>query len=408
MSPRAVSSEELATPLVPYEEAVTRVLAAFRPLPPADVPLREARGLVAAEPVAADGDVPPFEAAAMDGYAVAAADTAAATATAPVTLRLAQDLPAGSPASARIEPGTAAKIMTGAPLPRGADAVVPWEKTEPTDGAVSMASPAAPGANVRRRGEYVAKGDEVVAGGTTLTPAHLGVLASLGRTHVRAHPRPRVAILSSGDELVPPGRPLGPGQVHDVNSTLLALLCEAVGATVVRSALLGDDPGAIASWMRDAVSDADLVVTSAGASVGERDWLREVLGRHGEVRMWRVAMKPGKPTALGRIDGTPVLALPGNPDSAFTAAHAFVLPALRVMAGRRPEPPTEEAVLDRPVAGTRDRLLLCPVQLREGRAIPVSGSRHIVLADLARADGVALIPAGGLPAGAAVRVEITV
>ncbi len=341
----------------------------------------------------------------MDGYAVIAADTAGAAASAPVELRLGQRLPAGGPEAARVEPGTAAKIMTGAPLPPGADAVVPWEEAEPLEGGISLASPAEPGANVRRRGEYLRAGEEALASSTELTPAHLGVLASLGRTHARVHPRPRVGVLSTGDEVVPPGEALAPGQVHDVNSTLLAVLCEAAGASVARTGLLGDDPAAIGEWLGEAASETDLIVTSAGVSVGEHDWLRELLERRGEVRMWRVAMKPGKPTALGRIGATPVLALPGNPDSAFVAAHAFLLPAIRVMAGRRPEPPAEDATLARAVAGPPDRLFLCPVRLQGGSAVPVSAGRHVALADYARADGIALVPPGGLPQGAAVRVE---
>jgi molybdopterin molybdotransferase len=402
---RAVTREELATPLTPYEEARRQVLAAFAPLPAARVALREARGLVAAEPVVADRDVPGFASSAMDGYAIRSADTAGASPGSPAVLRLVDEVPAGAASARVLGPGEAATIMTGAPVPPGADAVVPWEDTERRDGAVAVRVVVPPGKNVRPQGEDLRRGEEVIPRGTVLGPVHLGVLASLGRTHVVVVPRPRVAVLSTGDEVVPPGAPLGPGQVYDANRTLIAALAEAAGATVTLTGLVGDDPRAVAAWLDDAAGLADLVVTSGGASVGERDWLREVLLRHGELALWRVAIKPGKPIALGRVAGTPVLALPGNPGSAFVGVHVFVAPAIRRLAGRDPEPRAGRATLAADVRGSPSRTLFCRVRLEGDQAVPLPAQSSVVLSNLIPTEAFAVVPPGGLPAGAEVRVE---
>jgi molybdopterin molybdotransferase len=400
---RVVTREELDRPMMPYREAVEKVLAALAPLKPRPVPLREALGLVIAERVVAELDVPGFDNSAMDGYAIRAADTSGAP---PAVLRLVDDLPAGTSPAVAIEPGTAATIMTGAPVPVGADAVVPWEDTEKRSGEVAVLVNVPPGKNVRPRGEDLRAGEEVIPSGTGLSPAHLGVLASLGRTHVEAHPRPRVAVLSNGDELASPGAELRPGQVYDANRVLIAAMCERAGARVVEEALVGDDPEAVAAWLGAAADGADLVVTSGGASVGEHDWIRAVLEREGALEMWRVAIKPGKPIAFGRVRGAPVLALPGNPGSAFVGVHVFVLPAVRALAGADPAPEKRRARLSAPVKGSPGRTMFCRVRLEADRAVPLPAQSSVVLSNILPTEAFAIVPPGGLPEGAEVTVEM--
>lgn len=402
---RTVTAEELQRPLVPYEEAVATILSSFAPLAAQRVPLSSALGLTAAETVDAGLAVPGFDNSAMDGYAIRAADTAGAN-DKPVTLRLIDDLPAGSSPSIPIRPGTAATIMTGAAVPPGCDAVVPWEDTEPGDGVVIVRRELDPGRNIRPRGEDVEEGSRIVENGQTLRPVHLGVLASTGRTHVSAHPRPRVAVLSTGDELVPPGGKLMDGQLFESNRTMIAALCQHDGARIVADGLLPDDPDVIREWMTDAAGKADLVITSGGASVGQHDWIRHILENEGSLSMWRVAIKPGKPVALGRLAGTPVLALPGNPGSAFVGMHVFGLPALRIMAGRAPQPPRIDATLAAPVKGSPARTQFTRVRLDGSLAHPLPLQSSVVLSNLLGADGFAVVPPGGLPQGAAVTVEL--
>ncbi|MDP8976023.1 MAG: molybdopterin molybdotransferase MoeA [Actinomycetota bacterium] len=409
LAARTVSAEELATPLLPYEQARAFVIQAFEAVAPVEVPLLDSLGRRSAERVVAEVDVPGFANSAMDGYAIRSADTAGASPNEPALLRLVDDLPAGRAPSVPLRPGAAAKVMTGAPVPPGADAVVPWEDIAPGPGedAVAVLTEVPPAAHVRPRGEDMAAGQVVMEVGEVLGPVHLGVLASLGRTHVRARV-PRVAVLSTGSELVPPGQPLGEARIYNSNATLLSALSRAAGATVTATGMVDDDPRRVADWLNVAANQADLVVTSGGASVGEHDWLREVLCSEGELRLWRVAMKPGKPVAFGRIGGVPVLALPGNPGSALACAHAFVMPAIRALEGSDPEPAWLPAELADDVAGQPNRTLLCPVKLQAGggvdRAFPLavlSGA----LSHLLGFDGFAIVPPGGLPAGAPVRVE---
>jgi molybdopterin molybdotransferase len=403
---RTVTREELDTPMLPYEEAVKRVLEAITTVPSQRIALSAARGLAIDERILAEHDVPGFDNSAMDGYAIRSSDTAGASPGSPKVLTLIEDLPAGTPPQRSIEPGTASKIMTGAPVPPGADAVVPWEDTEPRDReTVAVLAEIPARKHVRPRGEDLKAGDEVIAQGTVLRPVHLGVIASVGRDHVQAVPRPRVAVLSTGDELVAAGGELEPGKIFDSNQALLAALCEEAGANVTLTGLVGDDPKEVIRWLEDAAGMADLIVTSGGASVGEHDWLRDVLERYGELTMWRVAIKPGKPIAMGRIARAPVLALPGNPGSAFVGVHVFVAAAIRKLAGRDPASRSVRALLAEDVKGSPSRTLFCRVRLAGNKALPLPAQSSVVLSNIIPTEGFAIVPPGGLPAGSDVRVE---
>jgi molybdopterin molybdotransferase len=403
MSKRVVTEEELQRPLVPYEEALARIVSAFSPLQAELVPLERARGLILAEAIVADRDVPGFDNSAMDGYAVLASDTAGEQ---PVVLKLVDDLPAGADPHVRIESGTAATIMTGAPMPPGADAVVPWEDTDRRGSEVVVLRQTTPGKHVRPAGEDLQAGDDVIAAGTELQPVHLGVIASLGRIEVHAYRRPRVAVLSTGDELAVPGEPLKPGQVYDSNKALLTAMCERAGAEIDATALIGDEPDVIGSWLRQVARHADLIVTTGGASVGEHDWIRAILEGEGNLSLWRIAIKPGKPIAFGQIEGTPVLGLPGNPGSAFVGMHVFVARAIRAMAARAVDPPSLRARLGAAVKGSPSRTLFCRVQLHGDVAVPLPAQSSVVLSNLIPAHGFAIVPPGGLPEGADVTVEM--
>ncbi|MGH2784819.1 MAG: molybdopterin molybdotransferase MoeA [Actinomycetota bacterium] len=406
MTKRTVTRAELDAPMLPYEEAVARVLEQVTTLPSQRVSLRDARGLAIAERIVSPHDVPGFDNSAMDGYAIRSGDTDGASPATPKVLTLIDDLPAGTAPQRSVEPGTAAKIMTGAPVPPGADAVVPWEDTEPRGGEVAVLAVIPPRKHVRPRGEDVKEGDEVISHGTVLRPVHLGVIASVGRDHVQAIPKPRVAVLSTGDELVAAGGELEPGKVFDANQALIAALCEEAGAHVTLTGLVGDEPKDVIRWLEDAAGMADLIVTSGGASVGEHDWLREVLERYGELSMWRVAIKPGKPVAMGRIARAPVLALPGNPGSAFVGVHVFVAAAIRKLAGRDPAPRSMRALLAEDVKGSPSRTLFCRVRIAGNKAMPLPAQSSVVLSNVIPTEGFAIVPPGGLPAGSEVRVEI--
>ena len=398
---REVTAEELARPMVPYQEARAQILDDVQPLKPTRVLVEHALGLVASEPIVADLDVPGFDNSAMDGYAIRAADTADAK---PVTLRLVDEIPAGV-VGAPLEPGTAATIMTGAPMPPGADAVVPWEDADARGGTVVIGMDVPVGRHVRPRGEDIAMGSTIIDAGTRLRAVHLGVLASLGRFDVGVVPRPTIAVLSTGDELLAPGDAPAQGKVYDANRALLRAMCAEAGGDVVAADALADDPDQIEAWLHDAAARADLVVTTGGASVGEHDWIRAILERAGELKVWRVAIKPGKPVAFARLDGTPVLGLPGNPGSAFVGMHVFVQPVIRILGGGDPEPRRVRARLGAPVKN-KGRTLFCRVQLDGEVAHPMPAQSSVVLSNVMDADGYAIIAPGGMDEGAEVTVEL--
>lgn len=314
----------------PLEEAQRDVLAGVPRLEPVDVELRAALGLVLSEDVIAPHDVPPFANSAMDGFAVMGADVA----TAGAELEILEDLAAGHVSSAAIRPRTAIRIMTGAPIPAGADTVVRVEDTDSDDRTVRIAVQVPTGTAVRPAGGDVTAGSVVFPAGTELAPAHLGVLATIGVTQPRVFRNPRVAVMSTGDEVVAPETAtLAPGTIRDANRPLLAGLLAEVGVDVEDFGIVGDDRDRLRSQLASAAADCDVVVTSGGVSMGDYDLVKHVLAELGSVEFWKVAMQPAKPFAFGSIEGTPLFGLPGNPVSVMVAFESFLRPALLAMRG---------------------------------------------------------------------------
>jgi molybdopterin molybdotransferase len=376
--------------LIPPAHARARVLAEVRPLPPEDVAIGDALGRTLAEDVSSPLDLPPFDSSAMDGYAVAAGPAA--------ELPVVGESRAGTPAERPLRPGEAMRISTGAAVPAGADAVVPVERTALRDGRVSLPA-TEPGAHVRRAGEDVRAGQPVLAAGAGLGPAELAVLSSLGRERVPCGGVPRVAIVVTGDELVPPGRPLGPGQIRDSNATALAAQATRAGARVVSVAHVGDDREQTIDAVVGAISSADVVCVSGGVSVGPHDHVKPALAAAGARELfWGVALKPGKPTWFGRAGEALIFGLPGNPVSAMVTFHLFARPALRALAGADPSDARAAAVLDAPIDRSPDREQAVRCRLRavdDGwHAEPTKTQGSHVLTSMLAADALALVPPG--------------
>lgn len=330
-------SDASAAGLVALETARSVVLDGCGLLPFRPVPVARALGLVTATGVVAGHDVPVFTNSAMDGYAVRAADTDPAPATLTVTAVLAAGADSGR---VQVEPGQAVQIATGAGLPEGADAVVMVEWTTPGGDTVVVHRPVRPGANVRPAGDDLRAGQVVFPARTAITPAHIGVLASAGVPTVPAHTPPRVAVVSTGDELSEDWERPGAGRIPDSNRPMLVALLAQAGCGVVDAGVVGDDPVALEDAFARTIEHCDAVVSSGGVSVGERDHVAAVVGALGTVASMKIAIKPSKPLVFGTIDGKPVFGLPGNPVSSLVSFELFVRPALRKMAGH--------TVLDRP------------------------------------------------------------
>ncbi len=314
-------------PEVPVAEALAEVLAHVAPLSPVRLGFETAEGLVLAEDVLATDAMPPFAAAAKDGFAVVAADGLAPR-------RLVGDATAGRAPGLTVVPGTAARITTGAPLPAGADAVVMVEETDLSGGQVHIRRAVEPGADVRPVGQDHRPGERLLSAGTAIGPAELGLLAAAGAVQVMVHPRPQVAVFSTGDELVEPGHVPAPGQIRDSNRFALAAAARSAGAELIATGVIRDTEADVAHLWR-AVQSSDAVITSGGVSMGHLDLVKPWLAQHGDVRFGRVRCKPGKPVTFALLQGTPIFALPGFPVSSLVSFELFVRPALLRLAGHR-------------------------------------------------------------------------
>jgi molybdopterin molybdotransferase len=402
---------------ISLDAARARVLAKARTLAAAEVPLGDASGLRLAADVVAAERLQAFDNSAMDGYAVRVADLAAAGADSPVALVVVDESRAGRPAAGAVGPGEAIAISTGAMLPAGAEAVVRVEDTRPGPGSdptprVEFLASPTPGANVRRAGEDVAEGQTVLRAGDAIGPAALGLLAALGVERVACHRRPTVAVLSSGDELVPPGTAPGPGQIRDSNGTMLAALVAGAGAELHSVGHAADTLAATVAAIEPALA-ADAVIVAGGVSVGEHDHVKAAFAELGVAEeFWRVALKPGGPTWFGSRDETLVFGLPGNPVSAFATFTLLVRPALARLAGGPPDALRTVAALAAPYEKKtgRTEAIRATLELTAGgwRADPRPHQGSHVLTSLLGAGCLALIPgdAHRLEAGAEVEVEI--
>jgi molybdopterin molybdotransferase len=383
-----------------------RILAAVGPLAPVPVPLADAGWLVLAEAIVATSDLPPFANAAMDGYAVRSADTRRPSS----KLRVVGSAFAGRPTAVHIRPGEAVSIATGAAVPTGADAVVPLEEVTEDGDTVAIAAPVQPGRHVRRAGEDVRAGNVLIREGAVLGPGQLSAAAASGASYVTVHPRPRVAVVPTGDEVRAPGASLAAGQIHDaVSAPLLALLSE-LGSIGFGRPVAPDDPAGLRRAVRAAALRADAVITIGGASTGERD-LVKLLSPSGGIQSFRVALRPAKPFAFGHAFGVPLFGLPGNPASALAAFEELVRPAILSMMAKPPTPrPTFRAILATAIEASPGRLHLVRVELwHEGRRLMARPSGHQgagMIHSLARADGWAVIPPGRSEIPSGTRIDV--
>ncbi|MGK5641220.1 molybdotransferase-like divisome protein Glp [Streptomyces sp. URMC 126] len=415
------------------DEHLADILRTVRPLEPIELQLLDAQGCVLVEDVTVPAALPPFDNSSMDGYAVRVADVRGASEKFPAVLTVVGDVAAGGEGGVAVGPGQAARIMTGAPLPPGAEAVVPVEwtdgglgggpattmsagglagGTEGGLGEVRVHRPVTDRAHVRARGSDVAAGDLALAAGTVLGPAQLGLLAAIGRGTVTVRPRPRVVVLSTGSELVPPGTELAPGRIHDSNSYLLAACARDAGALAYRVGAVEDDAATLRATLEDQIVRADAIVTSGGVSVGAYDVVKAALtgltGDEGRVEFRRLAMQPGKPQGYGRLGpgGIPLFALPGNPVSAYVSFELFVRPAVRAMMGLEPpERPVVHAECAEPVGPSpKGRRQYLRGRYADGRVTPVGGAGSHLVGALARANALIVVPEDvtSVPAGAEV------
>ena len=384
--------------LLTFEQAQALVLARTRTLPTETVPLAAAAGRVTGAAARATVDLPPFPSSAMDGFAVRAADT-------PASLAIVGRSAAGHPAEARLESGQAIAISTGAVVPDGADAVVPVERTRGGGDTVEVEH-VETGENVRPRGGDIAAGAVVVPAGATCGPAQLGALAAVGRASVRCARRPRVAVLATGSELRAPGEELGPGEIYESNTVMLAAQVRRAGADVEVHGAVADDAAATRAALERGL-DADVLLTSGGVSVGEHDLVRGLLAELGVVEVfWRVAVKPGKPVAFSTRGSTLVFGLPGNPVSSFVGFELLVRPALAALQGAsEPRPAFLPGSLGVPLSrnAARDELVRARVG-DDGLVQPLRGQESHMIARAAHANTLVLVPRGDgeLAAGSAV------
>jgi molybdopterin molybdotransferase len=389
--------------LMPVSVAVERIVGTIRRLQSEPVAVSSALGRVLAADVVSPLDLPPFDNSAMDGYAVRSQDTAST----PITLRVVDDIPAGRAPSRDIGPGEAARIMTGAPMPSGADAVVPVELTSANWGgmpgvvgtsSVTINTPVGAGDAVRLRGENVRGGQRLLPDGQSLRPQDLGILASVGLGSVEVVRRPRAAILTSGDELIAYGQPLPPGGIYDGNSPMLAALVIQYGGDAVILAPARDDLDSVRTTFRAALSlKPDLIVSSAGVSVGAADYVKAVLDELGTVDFWKINVRPGRPLAYGTLGGVPFFGLPGNPVSAMVTCELAVKPAVYAMLGRADDSTTVSAIAGEDIdSDGRRSYLRCTLEVVDGRYVArlTRTQSSGALYSLVEADGLLIVPEG--------------
>ncbi len=396
--------------LVSLADHRRRILSTVAPLPSTSSSLLEARGLVLAARIDAPGDIPPFANSAMDGFAVRAADVVEGS-----RLQIAGEVAAGAADLTPVGPGQAVRIMTGAPMPPGATAVVPVELVEEEPGTVTLHVAPDTGENIRDAGESVRAGEVVLEPGRVLGPAEIGMLAAMGIGRVEVHPAVRVATLATGDELVEPGQPLRPGQIHESNSYGLAAQVAEAGAIAFRQPIAPDDRTRLRKAFTDALSVADILVTSGGVSAGRYDLSKQVMAELGDVTFSKVAMQPGMPQAFGTIDGIPVFGLPGNPVSSAVSFEVLVRPAIKRMQGRSDlNRPRVIARLAEDVRSPEHKVSFLRVRLQKGQddwlASTTGAQGSGILRSMVLADGLAEIPADrtAMSAGETVVVHLLV
>jgi molybdopterin molybdotransferase len=411
--PPQVHDHDSAEGLISVDEARARVLDGVSPLAPLHLALTDAHGCVAAEDVVAAESLPAFASSAMDGFAVRAADVAEATPQQPAELKIVGRALIGSRPEATVGGGEAMAIATGAPIPSGADTIVPIENAEVQGEIVRLLEAAPTGKHVRPVGEDVTAGTVLVERGKRLGGPELGLLANAGHPAPLVHPRPRVVVLSTGDELIPPTETPDFGQIRDSNAyTLFGALREA-GAIPVLAGIIRDDPDSLKQTVFDFLIQADGFISSGGVSVGERDVVKAAFFRRGDIDFYKVAMQPGMPQGFGHIDTKPYFGLPGNPVSVFVSFELFVRPAMLRMMGRTQlDRPEVTAKLATEVSGPKGKMQYARVVVERGvdgwTATPTGGRGSNLISTVARANGLAMIPPGTetAPAGSAVQVMV--
>ena len=407
------------TQLLNVDAALANILSEVKVLPPESVSLSDAYDRVIADDIASPINLPPFDNSAMDGYAICHQDSSGASPDNPVALSVAMDIPAGRAPQAALTPGTAARIMTGAPTPSGATAVIPVEDTDdnwnrgegaPPPASVKIFTCAQHGQNIRLAGENIAQGETIMPAGTLIRPAELGMLAAIGCAQVSVIRKPKVVILSSGDELVDVYQPLEAGKIRDTNSYTLAGLIRGAGALPLRLPIAPDSLDAIRALYRRALEiDPDLIISTAGVSVGAADLVRIVMDELGDIDFWRINMRPGKPLAFGKMQGVPFFGLPGNPVSTMVTFEVLVRPALAKIAGRDFKHSIVKATLEGDLRSD-GRRSYDRVTLSRGDGGITATSTGIqssgALMSMVLADGLAIIPEGvrRLPSGSEVSV----
>ena len=384
--------------MISVEAHLADILSTVRRLTPIQLAISEAEGCVLAEDIAASRPLPPFDNSAMDGYAVIAADVTEASKDTPVTLRVSGEVAAGDTGAYAVTPGSCLRITTGAKLPGGADAVVPVEDTDGGLARVAIKIPVTAGDSVRYSGGDARQGEVLLPAGTRLSPMQIAVLAASGRARAEVYPRPRVVVLSTGNELTDPGRPLAPGKIWDSNSYMLTAAAREAGCLAYRHGPIPDDPLEMLPAIEDQLLRADLIVTSGGVSMGgEHDVVKETLSRLGTVSFRKVAMQPGMPQGFGTIgeDRTPIFTLPGNPVSAYVSFQLFVRAALGALQGqldrRLPAVPATVTGPLRSPPGRRS-YLRGVLDVAAGTVVPLTGQGSHQIATLGRANALIVVP----------------